>query len=158
MVAAVCATDQLPVLSVPELMDRAKDPNYAIIMISQRVVSAWTVYFSDETPAMLDGYYKPVKPFNYNLNPATDGNKTFHVWLVRVGDELQYKINDTTTVAPPAPALYLGYFTTISTGLNSINIQKHVAVDGYMVSPEDRGSSIAVTSGTPNSYGRLNWK
>jgi hypothetical protein len=158
MVATLCATDQLNALDIAQLMNRVKDSSVAIVMISQRVVSAWTVYFSDETPAMLDGYYKPVQPFNYNLNPATDGNKTFHVWLVRVGDELKYQINASSTAAPPAPALYLGYFTTISTGISTINVQKHVAIDGYMLSPEDRGSSIPLTSGTPNSYGRLNWK
>lgn len=157
LIATLFADNAMSTLNINELKARAVNPSYGFVMMSQRVVSAWTVYFADDTPAMLDGFYGVVAPMNYNLNPATDGNKTFHVWLVRSGDSLVYSIG-TSNQPPASPALYLGYFTTNATGLNLINVRKRVAVDGKMLSPDARGSSIPLTSGTPNSYGRLNWK
>jgi hypothetical protein len=158
MVATLFATNDPTDWNVNELRQRSSQQAYAIIMISQRVVTAWTVYFSDETPAMLNGDYYTVQPLTYNLNPATDGNKTFHVWLVKEGNALVYKVVTNSTAAPSGRSIYLGYFTTTNTGLNLINIEKRVAVDGLMISPVARGSAIPVTSGTPNQYGRLNWK
>lgn len=158
MLGTLAVADQPVTFTPGELRARAIAPATGFIVVSQRVVSAWTVYFADETPAMLDGFYSLVQPLNYNLNPATDGNKTFHVWLVRVGNALTYQVVVGSTAAPTSPALYLGYFTTNNTGLNLIDVRKRVAVDGKMLSPDARGSSIPLTSGTPNSYGRLNWK
>jgi len=157
MIATLFADNSMSTLNVNELRARSVDPAYGFVMMSQRVVSAWTVYFADETPAMLDGYYSLVQPLNYALNPATDANKTFYVWLVRSGAALTYAVT-TTNQPPSSPSLYLGYFTTTNTGLNLIDVRKRVAVDGKMLSPDARGSSIPLTSGTPNSYGRLNWK
>lgn len=158
MIATLAAQNTPTDWNVNELRSRALQSSYGFIMLSQRVVTAWTVYFSDDTPAMLDGDFYIVKPLSYNLNPATDGNKTFHVWLVKQGSDLVYKVVATSTTPPAGRSLYLGYFTTTSTGLNSIQIAKRVAIDGNMISPDARGSSIPVTSGTPNTYGRLNWK
>ena len=157
MLATLAVNDQPTAWTVGELRTRAIAPATGFVVISQRVVSAWTVYFADETPAMLDGFYSMVQPMNYNLNPATDGNKTFYVWLVRSGNALTYQIVAGSTAPPASPALYLGYFTTTNTGLNLIDVRKRVAVGGKMLSPDARGSSIPLTSGTPNSYGRLNW-
>jgi hypothetical protein len=158
MLGTLAVSDQPVTFTVGELRARSIAPATGFIVVSQRVVSAWTVYFADETPAMLDGFYSLVQPLNYNLNPATDGNKTFHVWLVRVGNALTYQVVAGSTAPPASPALYLGYFTTNNTGLNLIDVRKRVAIDGKMLSPDPRGSSIPLTSGTPNSYGRLNWK
>ena len=157
MLASLAVTDQPTTLTPIELRARAIAAATGFIVVSQRVVSAWTVYFADETPAMLDGFYSMVQPLNYNLNPATDGNKTFYVWLVRSGNALTYQVVVGSTAPPASPALYLGYFTTTNTGLNLIDIRKRVAVGGKQLSPDARGSSIPLTSGTPNSYGRLNW-
>lgn len=158
MVAALAVQNSLVDMNVNELKDRTSQSTYGSVMISQRVVSNWTVYFSDDTPAMLDGDYYVVEPMNYDLNPATDANKTFHVWLVKSGNALVYRIVASSTTPPAGRSLYLGFFTTTSTGLNSIQVEKRVAIDGNMISPDARGSSIPVTSGTPNQYGRLNWR
>jgi len=158
MVATLLCQNSPTDWNVNELRARSYQQDLSMIMLSQRVVTAWTVYFSDDTPAMLDGEFYIVEPTNYELNSATDGNKTFHVWLVKSGNKLVYQVVANSTTPPAGRSLYLGYFTTTSTGLNSIQIEKRVAVDGNMISPDARGSSIPVTSGTPNQYGRLNWK
>lgn len=157
MVATLYAANNAGQYSVDQLKGRAMLSSTAFIMLSQRVVDAWTVYFSDITPAMLDGDYYPVEPTTYELDESTDGNKTFHVWLVKEGGKLVYKVVVNSTTAPASRALYLGYFTTTSTGIGTIQIEKRVAIDGNLISPDVRGSSIPVTSGTPNQYGRLNW-
>ena len=157
MVAALVATTAAVTTTASQMQVRAKASATGIVMISQRVVSAWTVYFADTIPAMLDGFYYSVQPTTYELNSATDGNKTFYVWLVRTGDTIGYQIVVGSTAPPAGHVLYLGYFTTTVTGINLIDVRKRVAIDGYLISQEPRGSAIPTTAGTPNSYGRLAW-
>lgn len=158
MVGTLVATTTWSTSGASRYPALAKSAATGVILLSQRVVSNWTIFFSDDTPAMIDGFYYVVEPINFDLNPATDANKTFHVWLVREGDALVYKIVDTITAAPTGNALYLGRFTTTNTGINLIDVQKRVVVGSAMVSQTSRGSAMPVTSGTPNNPGRLNWR
>lgn len=152
-----CTTD-MPQFGPSALRFRAGSPDYGIVLLSQRVVNAWTVYFSDDSPAMLDGFYYTVQPLTHVLDSITAANKTFHVWLVRSGDTLEYRIVDSSIVPPSGKSLYLGYFTTNNTGIETIKIEKRVAVGGMMLSADPRGNAIPLTSGTPNNAGRLNWR
>lgn len=126
------------------------------VMIAQKLVTGWTVYFSAATDCMVDGRYAQIPAMTYNLNSATDANKTFHVWAVWSGNGLAYSIT-TDTAKPSANCLYLGNFITDANGLKSVNVSKNIAVGGYLISPDDRGGAVPVTSGTPDAYGRLNW-
>lgn len=157
LIATVACVNDMPIYGAATLRGRAMAPETGIILLSQRVVNAWTVYFSDDTPAMLDGYYREVKPYTHVMDSSA-ANKTFHVWLVREGDELVYRIVESSTAAPAGKSLYLGYFTTNDTGIAVIAVEKRVAVGGMMLSPDARGSAIPLTSGTPNNAGRLNWR
>lgn len=126
------------------------------VLIAQKLVSSWTVYFSAKTDCMVDGRYGQLDAMTYSLSSSTDANKTFHVWAVWSGTGLAYQIT-TSTSKPTVNCLYLGNFVTDSNGLQSVNIGKNIAVGGYLLSSEDRGGSIPLTSGSPDSYGRLNW-
>ena len=141
------------------LLASMKDPNKALIFVSQKIVSAWTIYFSDVTPAMLDGLYTLVQPLTYNLTPGTDANKTFYIWLVKTGTTFSYRVVDSNPATPVADSvIYLGYVVTTVDGIQRIVVEKRVAVGGMVLARNSQGSAIPLTSGTPNSYGRLNWK
>lgn len=154
----VCTTN-MPTEGIQACLNKTSVKATAIIFLSQKTVTAWTVYFSDPAPAMLDGTYQIVEATTYLLNQATDANKTFHVWLVKRNGVLSYQVVPVVTTTPTAEAtLYLGYFTTDGDGLAVVAVEKHTAVGGFMISRIARGSAIPLTSGTPNSAGRLNWK
>lgn len=145
--------------NLEEYRSRFLDRNYARIFLSQQTVTAWTVYFADPTPVMIEGLYYELGVYAHYLNGAADANKTFYCWAVREGDTARYYI--TTNPAIPtgfAGVLYLGYFTTNSAGLAIVAVEKRVAVGGVLISTTARGNSMPVTSGVPNTPGRLNWR
>jgi hypothetical protein len=146
--------------NLEEYRARFLDRNYARIFLSQQTVTAWTVYFADPTPVMIEGLYYELGVYAHYLNAGTDANKTFYCWAVReAGDTVRYHI--TTNPAIPTGflgQLYLGFFTTNSAGLAIVAVEKRVAVGGVLISTTSRGNSIPVTSGVPNTPGRLNWR
>jgi hypothetical protein len=137
-----------------------QDGNNCIVLVSQKTVSAWTIYFSDPTPAMLDGTYQVIANTTYELNPAVDANKTFYMWIVKVNGVLSYRVVAQSAAAPTGvqASLYLGYLTTTADGIQKVVAEKRVAVGGNVLARASQGSGIPLTSGTPNAYGRLNWK
>jgi hypothetical protein len=153
------ATTALVSTTLDTLYGNLSDSTKTIILASQKTVSAWTVYFADYAPCMLDGSYVVINPLTYNLNSSSDGNKTFYVWVVKKSGVISYQIVDSNPAAPVADsALYLGYFTTGDIGLLLVSCEKKVAVGGYVLARTSQGTAIPLTSGTPNAYGRLNWK
>jgi len=160
MIGTLIATTEPPTQGLAEIYDtRISDINNSIVIVSQKTVSAWTVYFSDDAPAMLDGVFQSIGQTTYELNPGVDINKTYHVWIVKIAGVLSYKIVDSSTATPVAEAsLYLGYFTTTNAGLNAVITAKRVAIGGMVLARASQGSGIPLTSGTPNTPGRLNWR
>jgi len=158
MLGTLAATSDFPAFTTNQLYDRLTNVNTSIVIISQKTVSAWTVYFSDPTPCMVDGSYTQIDQTTYELNPATDGNKTFYVWLVKRSGVISYQVVPMSAATPAADsALYLGYFTTNGEGINVVAVEKRVAIGGMELGRVSQGSAIPLTSGTPNSPGRLNW-
>lgn len=138
---------------------RMTDGGTTRIFLSQQTVTAWTVYFADPTPVMIEGLYYELGVYAHYLNAGTDANKTFYAWAVRLNGTVTYYI----TTSPAIPTgfegqLYLGFFTTNSAGLAIVAIEKRVAVGGTLISTTSRGKSIPVTAGVPNTPGRLSWK
>ncbi|MNG04644.1 hypothetical protein D3C84_877920 [compost metagenome] len=160
MIGTLVATTAPPTQGLNELYDaRIADINNSIVIVSQKTVSAWTVYFSDDAPAMLDGVYQAIGQTTYELTPGVDINKTYHVWIVKIAGVLSYKVVDSSTATPVAEAsLYLGYFTTTNAGLNAVVTAKRVAIGDMVLARASQGSGIPLTSGTPNTPGRLNWR
>lgn len=160
MIGVLVATSSPPTQGINEVFDgQIANPSASLVIVSQKTVSAWTVYFSDEAPAMLDGVYQLIGQTTYELTPGVDINKTYHVWIVKINGVLSYKIVDSSTVTPVAEAsLYLGYFTTTNAGLNAVITAKRVAIGGMVLARASQGSGIPLTSGTPNTPGRLNWR
>jgi hypothetical protein len=160
MIGTLVATSAPPSQGLNQYYDaQIANINNSIVIVSQKTVSAWTVYFSDDAPAMLDGVYQSIGQTTYELTPGVDINKTYHVWIVKIAGVLSYKIVDGSTATPVAEAsLYLGYFTTTNAGLNAVITAKRVAIGGMVLARASQGSGIPLTSGTPNTPGRLNWR
>lgn len=145
--------------NIDEYRARLRNANNGRIFLSQQTVTAWTVYFADPTPVMIEGQYYELGVYAHYLNAATDANKTFYCWAVKLSGVISYYV--TTNPAIPTgfdASLYLGYFTTNSAGLATVAIEKRVAVGGTLISTATRGNSIPVTAGVPNTPGRLTWR
>lgn len=159
MLGTLAVTDQGFTKGANAMLDNFTDGSKTLVMISQKIVSAWTIYFSDVTPVMLDGLYQQMPPLTYNLTPGTDANKTFYLWIVRTGNTFAYKVVANSTATPAGDsALYLGYAVTTPEGIQQIVAEKRVAVGGMVLARNSQGSAIPLTSGTPNNPGKLNWK
>jgi len=82
------------------------------------------------------------------------------MWIVKVNGVLSYRVIPQSAAAPTGvqASLYLGYLTTTGAGIQKVVAEKRVAVGGNVLARASQGSGIPLTSGTPNTYGRLNWK
>lgn len=161
MCGVVACTTSLPTVDINTLMTRFRSSTYATVMLCTQTASAWTVYFSDPTPAMIDGLYYDMPLYTHELNEVTDANKKFYAWVVRPtdSDELQYHITESTEVPTGVQgSLYIGFFTTDANGLKTVSVGKRVAVADIELSTLSAGQSMPVTSGVPATFGRLNWR
>lgn len=129
------------------------------VILSQEVPSNWVIYFTDVTPAMIDGEYVELPAYTHNFDPATSANKRFHVWLVRTGVSVEYLLDDGTTAPSGVDGyLYLGFVDTDDFGVSLIAVSKQVAIAGKSISAIDMGSTIPVTPGLPSQASRLTWR
>lgn len=159
MLGVLACTTQPMTLDVGNaLFSKYQDPNESIVMLSQKIDSAWTIYFADVTPVMMRGLYTLMQPFVYELTPGTDANKRFYLWVVRNGKTIKYQLSTSTAAPAGDDVLYLGYVSTTVEGIQQIVTEKRVAVGGCVLAREAQGSAIPLTSGTPNNPGKLNWK
>lgn len=161
LLGIVAAKDQPATDSLGTLMARMFNPLYSNVMLSQQTVTAWAVYFSDPTPAMVNGRYYEMPLYTHYLDSATSKNKTFYCWVIKRPGQttLEYYITLLTTrPAGVEGSIYIGFFNTDNNGLSKVAIAKRIAVADMLLSPDIRGESIPLTSGVPATYGRLNWR
>lgn len=134
------------------------------VIISSAVPDTWSVYISDDIECMINGQYGIVPKTSFELHPTNDAWKVFHVWLKLVGttfsyevERTDYKLNVTNAGTNRDNALYLGYFSTDRLGVNSISMEKSIAVGGYRLSEWKAGKSIPVSTDFPMDLDKLNW-
>lgn len=124
------------------------------------VPDKWMVYLPTSS-AMVDGKYGNLAVYPIALDPVTDANKVFNVWVVRrVGQStLEYVL--TADMTPPigsSGSLYIGSIVTNGSGVVSNSVHKRVAVGGYQISNLPQGGSIPVTVGNPQVLNDLSWR
>lgn len=100
----------------------SSDGNYYVWLAAQ-VAEGYNVYFTDEEPCLIGGFYYTVPPSQIDLTSITadPSNKTFYVWLKLTNGAVSYVV---TPNQSEVHDLYIGKIVTNSTQIDSINIVK----------------------------------
>lgn len=103
-------------------------PNNYYILGSSQVAEGYQVYFTNDTPCLINTKYYLVKATAMNLKDiAPDpSNKTFYVWLKLENDVVSYVI---TANQSEVHDLYIGKITTNQTQIDNIDIVKATVFD-----------------------------
>lgn len=128
------------------------------VLVSQEVEKGWNVYFTEETPVILNGreFIIPNTSIDLRTVKANPANTTFWVYVEQEGDGCEYKIY---TEGKPATwkRMYIGYITTSDNQIKNININKRSRLGIYQLSDRKAGTSIPVSTGHPFKNGYWDW-
>lgn len=123
----------------------------ALCVVSQEVAQGWIVYFTDETPVLLNGTPGVLAQTQVDLNTikADPRNTKFYVYVTYVNGNMQYRIS-ATYLAETAYLLLIGTVTTGDGGITTMDVTKVTTFAGKRLSVSAVGQAIPVTAGLPS--------
>lgn len=121
------------------------------VIASQEVAQGFVLYFTEETPIILNGWPGKVAVQSIDLKTvqANPANTTFYIYVERSGQVFTYTAY-TSYQAPNATRLYLGTVVTGATQITTINVGKVTEFGGYRLNQTPFGMSIPVAPGIPS--------
>lgn len=127
-------------------------------LASQKAAEGWIVYFSEETPVVINGTYYVLPVSNVDLRTilADASNRTFYVYVRVVGGVAQYVIA-TAATAESNVNVFVGTITTNATQIVSIVAEKVTRLGNFRISVTSKGSAIPVSTGLPRNSDKLAW-
>jgi hypothetical protein len=133
----------------------------ALVILSQQVAQGWVVYFTEDTPVIINGVAGTLSPTNIDLTTvqANPANSTFYVYVNMVNGVASYVIHN-QYMAETDTFMYLGTVKTNDSGISVIDVTKVTKFAGFRLSTVPAGSSIPVTAGLPSREAHLDptWK
>lgn len=129
----------------------------AKVLVSQEVAQGWTVYFTEETPVIVNGVVGNLPVMNIDLTTikANPANSTFYVYVQLVSGVATYVIS-ATYQAETQTLLYIGTVVTGASSISSINIEKVTTFAGFRLADSAQGGSIPVSPGLPSRASNIN--
>lgn len=142
------------------MIARTGTPLREVVVISQDVPEGFDVYFTQELPVFLGGYYDKLPPQTVNLTTikANPANSTFYIYvnMNRNTGEASYFIS-TTMLDESLTRTYIGTIITGTDRITSIVTEKVTRFLTYRPSTTKRGSAIPASTGVPSGTG-TRWK
>ena len=129
-----------------------------ICLASQKAAEGWVLYFSEETPVVIGGYYFVLPVSNIDLRSivADASNKTFYVYVRMTGNTAAYVVA-TSQTAESSTNMLVATVTTSDTQIVSITAEKVSRIGTFRISVTSKGSAIPVSTGLPSSSDKLAW-
>lgn len=131
-------------------------PLEQIVVVSQEVPEGFDVYFTQDLPVFLGGFYYKIPVQNMNLRDiqANPANTTFYVYIEmdRATKSAKYVVT-TALLAESLTRAYIGTIKTGQVGIESINAEKVTRFLTYRPSVTKRGSAIPASTGVPSGPG-----
>lgn len=135
------------------------------VLLSQQVPSAWTLFINQPQKAMLRNVEWTLPVFRHTFNAGTDQNKTFNLWMRSnsMAGAATYQVLEQSQMPMGldpnyiAHFMHLGKITTNNLGIVNIDVRKPVQIGHHILSPDQRGSSIPTSGGTPSVPTPLSW-
>lgn len=133
-------------------------PDTWVCLASQKAAEGWVVYFSEDTPVVINGTYYVLPVGNVDLRTilADASNRTFYVYVRVTGGVAGYVIS-ATTLAESNTNMLVGTVTTNATQIVSIAAEKVTRLGNVRISATSRGSAIPVSTGLPRNTDKLAW-
>lgn len=128
----------------------------AVVLISQEVAQGWILYFTEDTPVIINGWSGVLASTSIDLTTvdADPANTTFYVYAENTGSTFVYRVYLTYT-EPAQNQLYLGTVVTGNNGIAAINISKVTEFAGKRILTTPTGGSIPASPGLPSQVGAL---
>lgn len=133
-------------------------PLSTTVVVSQDLKEGYIVYFTDNTPSLINGKFHslPVKSINLTSIKADPSNSTFYTYVQVLNDVADYYI--TLTEEPETLSMiYLGKVTTDTNKISAITVNKVSRLENYRTSLTSTGSSIPSSTGPSSSTGSMLW-
>lgn len=120
------------------------------VMVSQEVAQGFTLYFTEETPVVLNGvqYTMPIGSLDLTTVDSAPASKVFYLYLMLVNGSPAYKAY--TSQQPESyTCLYLGKITCGTSKISTIAVSKVTRLGNYRVSTTPVGGAIPAVAGHP---------
>lgn len=127
-----------------------------LCVVSQEVAQGWIVYFTEDTPALINGTPGTLAQTQVDLTTvkADPKNTTFYVYMTYANNAMQYQISP-TYLAETSYLLLIGTVTTGEGGIQTMDINKVTTFAGKRLSVSAVGQAIPVTAGLPSRENHL---
>jgi hypothetical protein len=127
-------------------------------LASQKAAEGWVLYFSEDTPVVLNGnyYILPVSSVDLRTILADASNRTFYVYARIVNNVATYVVA-TNQSAESNTNMFVGKVVTNATQISSIEIEKVTRLGNARISLTAKGSAIPVSTGLPRLADKLQW-
>lgn len=130
--------------------------NEAIVLLSQQVAQGWALYFTEETPIILNGVpgTLPVTSIDLSTVKANPANTTFYVYVIMTAGVPSYAVY-TQFMTETNTMLFIGTVQTSDSTISLINVNKVTKFAGFRLSTLPAGNSMPVTPGLPSKESHL---
>lgn len=130
--------------------------NEAIVLLSQQVAQGWVVYFTEDTPIILNGVPGVLTITSIDLTKikANPANSTFYVYVVMTAGVPSYVIYD-QFMTETNTMLFIGTVQTGDSSITVISVNKVTKFAGFRLSTSPAGNSVPVTPGLPSRESHL---
>lgn len=130
--------------------------NQSIVLLSQQVAQGWVVYFTEDTPIILNGVpgVMPITSIDLTTVKTNPANSTFYVYVVMTGGVPSYVIYD-KFMTETNTMLFIGTVQTGDSAITIISVNKVTKFAGFRLSTSPAGNSVPVTPGLPSRESHL---
>lgn len=138
------------------LISRTETVLREIVVLSQEVPEGFSVYFTQELPVFIGGFYDklPVQTIDLKTIKSNPENSTFYIYVSmdRSTAKASYVISE-SLFPESLTQTFIGTIITGDVGINSVDTEKVTRFLTYRPSTVKRGSAIPASTGVPSGPG-----
>lgn len=130
--------------------------NLSTVLLSQQVAQGWIVYFTEDTPVIMNGVPGVLPSMTIDLTTvkANPANTLFYVYVTMTAGVTGYVIYD-QYMTETADRMFVGTVQTGDSSIVNISVNKITKFAGFRLSTTPAGNSVPVTSGLPSRESHL---
>lgn len=137
-------------------------PGNPIVVVSQDVPKGFIVYFTQNTPVLLNGksFILPISSIDLTTIKANPANTTFHLYVILEEGVAKYHLSESVIAETGTTAynvFWIGTVVTNNLQISSVNVFKRARLDIFGAALEATGSSFPVSYGLPSQTGTIHW-
>lgn len=138
------------------LIARTETVQRLVAVLSQEVPEGFSVYFTQELPVFLGGFYfkLPIQTIDLKTIKANPENTTFYIYISMDRSTAQASYVISESLFPESlTQTFIGTIVTGNVGIESVDTEKVTRFLTYRPSTVKRGSAIPASTGVPSGPG-----